>query len=232
MWGGGSHPTLLLPRDGDALELALQQRLAVLGDVIHAVLVLLLKEPGGTARRWDPPPKEGGLGASPGGSAPHPGPDNGCIPRPHRAQREVAVGQRTKRVVTQTPPSGDRREGTHSAGGGTDRATPCPLPPITPNPIPTPPALGVLTPSVPAWAQGGGHLLALCWGCWGGGLGPGGSLSPAVTAPDTHCKSAALSTFRKSCLALSKMSGSSLGTAGRREGGASGRWGGGEKTPH
>lgn len=135
--------------------------------------------------------------------------------------------------MTQTPPSGDRREGTHSAGWGTDRATPCPLPPITPNPIPTPPTLGVLTPSVPAWAQGGGHLLALCWGCWGGGLGPGGSLSPAVTAPDTHCKSAALSTFRKSCLALSKMSGSSLGTAGRREGGASGRWGGGgrENTP-
>lgn len=41
---GEGHPTLLLPRDGDALELALQQRLAVLGDVIHAVLVLLLKE--------------------------------------------------------------------------------------------------------------------------------------------------------------------------------------------
>lgn len=74
--------------------------------------------------------------------------------------------------------------------------------------------------------------MALCWGCWGGGLGPGGSLSPAVTAPDTHCKSAALSTFRKSCLALSKMSGSSLGTAGRREGGASGRWGGGGERKH
>lgn len=37
----------------------------------------------------------------------------------------------------------------------------------------------------------------------------------AAGTPDTHCKSAALSTFRKSCLALSKMSGSSLGTRGR-----------------
>lgn len=60
-------------------------------------------------------------------------------------------------------------------------------------------------------------------------MGPGGSLSPAVTAPDTHCKSAALSTFRKSCLALSKMSGSSLGTAGRREGGGEWEMGGGER---
>lgn len=69
--------------------------------------------------------------------------------------------------------------------------------------------------------------MALCWGCWGGVGGLGGSLSPGVTAPDTHCKSAALSTFRKSCLALSKMSGSSLGTPGgeRGCGGGGGGWG-------
>lgn len=82
MWGGGSHPTLLLPRDGDALELALQQRLAVLGDVIHAVLVLLLKEPGGTARRWDPPPRKGGWGRPQVAVPPTPAPTMDASPDP------------------------------------------------------------------------------------------------------------------------------------------------------
>lgn len=50
-------------------------------------------------------------------------------------------------------------------------------------------------------------------------------MSPAGgTEPDTHCKSAALSIFKKSCLALSKMSGSSLGTSRQR-------WGWGEGQP-
>lgn len=39
------------------------------------------------------------------------------------------------------------------------------------------------------------------------------------TEPDTHCKSVELSIFKKSCLALSKMSGSSLGTSSSGGGG-------------
>lgn len=48
-WGAEAHPALLLPGDGDALELPLQQRVTVLGDMVHQVLALLLEEPAGTA---------------------------------------------------------------------------------------------------------------------------------------------------------------------------------------
>lgn len=47
-WWGDTHPTLLLPGDGDPLELPLQQRLPLLGDMVHQVLALLLEEPMGT----------------------------------------------------------------------------------------------------------------------------------------------------------------------------------------